>query len=104
MKCRITALGTGMPNLSPSNVAAAFLVELGNGEKFLFDFGSGSTDRLTGLAAVYSKLEKVFISHLHIDHAGDIAALWVGDSAFCLEPINGLKNCFLEINELHCFT
>ena len=77
---------------------------MGNGEKFLFDFGSGSTDRLTGLAAVYSKLEKVFISHLHIDHAGDIAALWVGDSAFCLEPINGLKNCFWEINELHCFT
>ena len=25
---RITALGTGMPNQSPSNVAAAFLVEL----------------------------------------------------------------------------
>ncbi len=34
---RITALGTGMPNQSPSNVAASFLVELGNGESFLFD-------------------------------------------------------------------
>jgi ribonuclease Z len=32
---RITALGTGMPNQSPSNVAACFLVELGNGESFL---------------------------------------------------------------------
>ena len=36
---RIVALGTGMPNQSPSNVAAAFLVELGNGESFLFDLG-----------------------------------------------------------------
>ena len=45
---RITAIGTGMPNLSPSNMAAAFLVELGNGESFLFDLGTGSTDRLAG--------------------------------------------------------
>ena len=38
---RIVALGTGMPNQSPSNVAACFLVELGNGESFLFDLGTG---------------------------------------------------------------
>ena len=74
---RITALGTGMPNQSPSNVAACFLVELGNGEAFLFDIGTGSTDRLAGLEADYSKLDKVFISHLHTDHAGDLATLWV---------------------------
>nr|NIP56335.1 MBL fold metallo-hydrolase [Phycisphaerae bacterium]NIR93582.1 MBL fold metallo-hydrolase [Gammaproteobacteria bacterium]NIU08799.1 MBL fold metallo-hydrolase [Phycisphaerae bacterium] len=75
---RITAIGTGMPNQSPSNMAASFLVELGNGESFLFDLGTGSTDRLAGLEPDYSKLDKVFISHLHTDHAGDIAALWVG--------------------------
>ena len=34
---RITALGTGMPTQSPSNASAAFLVELGNGDAFLFD-------------------------------------------------------------------
>jgi len=75
---RITALGTGMPNQSPSNVAASFLVELGNGESFLFDLGTGATDRLAGLEVDYSKLDKVFASHLHTDHVGDIAALWVG--------------------------
>lgn len=74
---RIIALGTGMPNQSPSNVAACFLVELGNGDSFLFDMGTGSTDRLAGLEADYSQLDKVFISHLHTDHAGDIASLWV---------------------------
>ena len=74
---RITALGTGMPNQSPSNVAASFLVELGNGESFLFDLGTGATDRLAGLEADYSKLDKVFASHLHTDHVGDVAALWV---------------------------
>jgi ribonuclease Z len=75
---RITALGTGMPNQSPSNVAACFLVELGNGEAFLFDIGTGATDRLAGLEVDYSKLDKVFASHLHTDHIGDVAALWVG--------------------------
>ena len=75
---RITALGTGMPNQSPSNVAASFLVELGNGDCFLFDLGTGATDRLAGLEGDYSKMDKVFISHLHTDHCGDIAALWVG--------------------------
>ena len=74
---RITALGTGMPNQSPSNVAASFLVELGNGETFLFDLGTGATDRLAGLEADYAKLDKVFASHLHTDHVGDIASLWV---------------------------
>jgi len=75
---RITAIGTGMPNQSPSNVAASFLVELGNGESFLFDLGTGATDRLAGLEVDYSTLDTVFASHLHTDHVGDVAALWVG--------------------------
>jgi ribonuclease Z len=37
---RIVALGTGMPNQSPCNAAASFLVELGNGESFVFDLGT----------------------------------------------------------------
>ena len=75
---RVTALGTGMPNQSPSNVATAFMVELGNGEAFLFDLGTGATDRLAGLEVDYAKLDKIFASHLHTDHVGDIASLWVG--------------------------
>jgi ribonuclease Z len=74
---RIVALGTGMPTQTPSNAAAAFLVELGNGDSFVFDLGTGSTERLSGLETDYSKLDKVFASHLHTDHVGDVAALWV---------------------------
>ena len=39
---RITALGTGMPNQTRGAVSISFLVELGNGDKFLFDLGSGT--------------------------------------------------------------
>ena len=56
---RIIALGTGMPTQTPNNKSAAFLVELGNGDSFLFDLGTGSTDMLSGLQPDYSKLDKV---------------------------------------------
>ena len=39
---RVIACGTGMPTPRPAQAAACFLVELGNGEKFLFDIGDGS--------------------------------------------------------------
>ncbi len=38
---RVVCLGSGMPNARPKQAAACWLVELGNGDKFLFDIGSG---------------------------------------------------------------
>ncbi len=75
---RITACGTGMPSARPKQAAACFLVELGNGDKFIFDIGSGSAERLSALAIPYDYLDKVFIGHLHSDHFGDLGDLWVG--------------------------
>ena len=42
---RVIACGTGMPTTRAAQAAACFLVELGNGDKFLFDIGSGSAAR-----------------------------------------------------------
>ena len=39
---RVIAAGTGMPSARRSQAATCFLVELGDGQKFLFDIGSGS--------------------------------------------------------------
>ncbi len=38
---RVVALGTGQPSSRPKQASACWLVELGNGDKFLFDLGSG---------------------------------------------------------------
>ena len=46
---RVIACGTGMPTPRPAQAAACILVELGNGDKFLFDIGDGSVERLFGL-------------------------------------------------------
>jgi ribonuclease Z len=75
---RITALGTGMPNLTRAAASISYLVELGNGDKFLFDIGSGSMANLFSLRPDFSKLDKVFVSHLHVDHVGDFMGLHVG--------------------------
>ena len=47
---RVIACGTGMPTARPSQAAACFLVELGNGDKFIFDVGTGSAERIAALA------------------------------------------------------
>ena len=39
---RVIACGTGMPQPRLKQAAACFLVELGNGDKFIFDMGEGS--------------------------------------------------------------
>jgi len=75
---RVIACGTGMPTARPSQAAACFLVELGNGDKFLFDLGTGSAERIAALQIPYNFLDKVFLGHLHTDHFGDLASLFVG--------------------------
>jgi len=75
---RIVACGTGMPTARPSQAASCWLVELGNGDKFLFDLGTGSAERIAAMQIPYNYLDKVFLSHLHTDHFGDIMSLFVG--------------------------
>ena len=61
-----------MPASRHGQAATCWLVELGNGDKFLFDIGTGS------YMIPYDFLDKVFLTHLHTDHWGDLDALWAG--------------------------
>ena len=75
---RVIACGTGMPTARPSQAAACFVVELGNGDKFIFDVGTGSAERIAALQIPYNYLDKLFVGHLHTDHFGDLGSLFVG--------------------------
>ena len=75
---RLTACGTGMPTARPKQAASCWLLELGNGDKFIFDIGTGSAERIAAMQIPYNYLDKVFLSHLHTDHFGDLDALFVG--------------------------
>ncbi len=75
---RVIACGTGMPTTRAAQAAACFLVELGNGDKFIFDIGSGSAERISSLQIPYDYLDKIFLSHLHADHIGSLAEMFIG--------------------------
>lgn len=75
---RVVCCGSGMPAARHGQAASSWLIECGNGDKFLFDLGTGSMANVAALMIPYQYLDKMFLSHLHTDHMGDIDALWAG--------------------------
>ena len=74
---RVIACGSGMPMPRLKQAAACFLIELGNGDKFIFDMGTGSMERLYALGIPLDYTDKVFLTYLHMDHAGDLPAFYI---------------------------
>jgi len=74
---RVIACGSGMPMPRLKQAAACFLIELGNGEKLIFDIGTGSFTTLYALGIPLDYMTKIFISHQHADHMGDLPTLWI---------------------------
>lgn len=81
----VTLLGTGVPLLNAAalkksgRALSGLLVQAGS-ERLLFDCGQGVYDRLieSGGSVVNPNIavDKVFLSHLHSDHIGDLAPLY----------------------------
>jgi len=74
---RVIACGSGMPMPRLKQAAPCFLIELGNGDKFIFDMGNGSMERLYALGIPLDYIDKVFLTHLHMDHMGDLPAFYI---------------------------
>jgi ribonuclease Z len=74
---RVICCGSGMPMPRLKQAAACFLVELGNGDKFIFDMGTGSLERIYSLGIPLDYIDKVFLTHLHMDHMGDLPAFYI---------------------------
>ena len=74
---RITACGSWGP--APMRIgqgASCLLVQLGNGDAFIFDIGGGTVGNLFALGVHPAELDKVFITHFHLDHVGGIFPLF----------------------------
>jgi len=85
---RISALGTGYPSRRGQG-AAGFMVELGNGEVFIFDAGAGTNMSFNHMAVPYNKANKFFITHYHIDHIADLLVYYdYGQPNGRLEPMH----------------
>lgn len=74
---RVICTGSGMPMPRLKQAAASFVIELGNGEKFIFDMGTGAMHRIYALGIPLDYIDKVFLTHLHADHFGDLPGFYM---------------------------
>lgn len=84
---RITFMGTSVIERRAQQRSSVF-VELGNGECFVFDCGSGVVSNYVAMGVPWSKMSKVFLTHLHGDHTSDLTHVYCfgpqGDRKFPL--------------------
>jgi len=79
---RVTLMGTGWGNIiRPAQMGASIFVELGNGDSFMFDAGPGCITNYNCLQVPMSRMNKIFLTHLHLDHTSDLA--WI----YCFGPV-----------------
>lgn len=82
----LVVLGSGGPR-SAGRAASSYLFAIDGTPRVVVDVGPGSFARLgeTGLSA--ARVETVLLTHLHIDHAGDLAALVKSRDLSADEPV-----------------
>jgi len=51
------------------------MVELGNGDRFFFDFGPGCVKNIIAMGVPCPAINDIFITHLHVDHYHDLSYL-----------------------------
>jgi ribonuclease Z len=73
---RVIFMGTS-PMIRPGQANTSIFVQLGNGENFIFDLGEGSIANYIAGGFALNELDKVFITHLHVDHFGSLPYLYM---------------------------
>lgn len=87
---RVTILGSGDPFTNKAQGSASVLIQVGNPQRdfFFFDLGSGSVANFNGLHLPVTATTKVFLTHLHADHVGDMPTLvWSMAKAGRRDPV-----------------
>ncbi len=82
---RITFLGTSCIPRTAQECNSVF-VEVGSGDQFVFDCGSGVVAKYNAMGIPYSRMDKIFLTHLHGDHTSDLI------HAYCFGPSGDRKS------------
>jgi len=86
---RITFLGTSCIPRTAQECNSVY-VETGSGDQFMFDCGSGVVAKYNALGIPFSKMDKIFLTHLHGDHMSDLTHI------YCFGP-SGDRKTALQI-------
>ena len=73
---RIIFMGTS-PMIRPGQMNTSVFVQLGNGQNFVFDIGEGAIANYVASGFALNELDKIFITHLHVDHFGSLPYLYM---------------------------
>ena len=71
---KVTILGAGTAIPARDHSPAGLFIETG-GERLLFDAGPGTLQRLHAAGGNLFTLERIFLTHYHLDHCLDLASL-----------------------------
>ena len=80
---RISFIGSTPIPVTRAQAGTCIMVELGNGNRFFFDFGSGCMRNIIAMAVPLQTVNDIFLTHLHVDHYADLPyifafAPWMG--------------------------
>ncbi len=70
----LIVLGSGGPRAA-GRAAASYVIAIAGTPRYMIDAGSGSFTRLGESGLASDKLDTILLTHLHIDHAGDVPDL-----------------------------
>ncbi len=73
---RISFIGSTPFPPTRSQAGTCIMVELGNGKRFFFDFGSGCMRNLFAMQVPVQTVNDIFFTHLHVDHYADLPYLF----------------------------
>ncbi len=77
---RITFMGSCIPPARRSQCMMSVFVEVGNAkgaaDSFVFDCGSGVCANYAAMGIGFSRMNKVFLTHLHGDHMSDLTHIY----------------------------
>lgn len=73
---RISFLGSVPIPTTRSQAGTCIMVELGNGKRFFFDFGSGCMRNILAMQVPIPMVNDIFLTHLHIDHYAELPYLY----------------------------
>ncbi len=74
----LQVLGSGGPEYDDGRVSSSYLIWHNGKARVLIDAGSGSSAAFGASAARFEDLDAILLTHLHVDHAGDLSAFIKG--------------------------
>ncbi|MEI7892427.1 MAG: hypothetical protein WCI05_05020 [Myxococcales bacterium] len=89
---RITFMGSGFPPPRRAQAEMSVFVEVGNAkgepDQFIFDCGSGVSTNYNAMNIPFSRMDKIFLNHLHGDHMNDLTHIyWMGPASDRKSPL-----------------